>query len=209
MDVVFMRKMIKWTVLILLLCFTLQMTGVASDKENLRHAVIRLHVVGASDSEEDQAVKLQVRDAVVGYVEEAMRHVMTLSEAKAWLKENLPWIEQAANDVLAKLGISDRAAVSLQQEAFPVRHYDSFSLPSGIYETLRVTIGKGQGRNWWCVVFPGLCLPAAGDNIRDVAAGAGFGDTLTNTVTRQDGYQIRFFFMDILGKIENFLFKTE
>ena len=206
MDGVFMRKIIKWTVLLLLMAFIWEFTGIAADKKDLQHSVIRLHVVGASDSEEDQMVKLQVRDAVVSYVEEAMRHVMSVEEAKAWLKENIPGIEKAANDVLSQLGLSLRAAVSLKREAFPVRHYDTFSLPSGVYESIRVTIGAGQGRNWWCVVFPSLCLPAAGENIQDVAAGAGFDQTLTNTVTGKQGYQIRFYFMDVLGKIENFFF---
>ncbi len=204
MDGVFMRKIIKWTVLLLLMAFIWEFTGIAADKNDLQHSVIRLHVVGASDSEEDQMVKLQVRDAVVSYVEEAMRHVMSVEEAKAWIKENIPGIEKAANDVLSQLGLSLRAAVSFKREAFPVRHYDTFSLPSGVYESIRVTIGAGQGRNWWCVVFPSLCLPAAGENIQDVAAGAGFDQTLTNTVTGKQGYHIRFYFMDVLGKIENF-----
>lgn len=206
MDGVFMRKIIKWTVLILLAAFALEFTGIAADQQTLRQSVIRLHVVGASDSEQDQAVKLQVRDAVVNYVEEALSHVMTLDEAKAWLKDNLPGIQDAANDVLGKLGLSDRAVVTLQSEAFPVRHYDTFSLPSGVYDALRVTIGEGQGKNWWCVVFPSLCLPAVGESTEDVAAGAGFSQTLTDTVTRQEGYKVRFYFLDVLGKIENFFF---
>lgn len=208
MDGVFMRKIIKWTLFMLLAAFALEFTGIAADLKDLQHSVIRLHVVGASDSEEDQAVKLQVRDAVVSYVDQALSHVMTLEEAKAWLSENLPCIQEAANDVLSELGLSDRAVVTLQSEAFPVRHYDTFSLPSGVYEALRVTIGEGQGKNWWCVVFPSLCLPAVGENTEDIAAGAGFSQTLTNTVTRQEGYKVRFYFMDVLGKIENFFFGT-
>lgn len=203
-----MRKLIKLAVCILLVSFILEFAGIATDRQSLQQSVIRLHVVGASDSKEDQTVKLQVRDAVVRYVEAALEHVMTIEEAKSWLSENLPGIQDAANDVLQKLGLSDRAVVTLQSEAFPTRHYDTFSLPSGVYDALRVTIGEGQGRNWWCVVFPSLCLPAAGENTEDVAAGAGFSQTLTNTVTQQDGYRVRFYLMDVLGKIENFFFGT-
>lgn len=206
MDGVFMRKLVKFTVLLMVLSFALEFTGLVSDKQELGDSLIRLHVVAASDSQEDQAVKLQVRDAVVAFVDEAMSHVMTLEEAKAWLRENLPGIEKAANDVLQKLGMEQRAVVTLAREAFPKRDYDTFSLPSGVYESLRVTIGKGQGHNWWCVVFPTLCLPAAGESAADVAAGAGFSDTLTHTVTQQDGYTVRFYFLDVLGKIENFFF---
>ena len=206
MDGVFMRKLIKLLALLCLAAFLLEGLGLASDSKKLQQSLIRLHVVAASDSEEDQRVKLQVRDAVVGYVDQALKHVMTIDEAKDWLRENLPGIEKAANDVLQKLGFSDRATVTLKKEAFPVRHYEEFSLPSGVYESLRVTIGEGQGHNWWCVVFPSLCMPAAGESTEDVTAGAGFSQELTNTVTRQEGYKIRFYFLDLLGKLENFLF---
>ena len=135
-----------------------------------------------------------------------MSHVMTFQEAKDWLQEHLPQIQNIANDVLDRLGFSDKAVATLQPEAFPMRHYDSFSLPSGVYDALRITIGEGRGQNWWCVVFPNLCLPAVGETTQDVAAGAGFDQTLIRTVTRREGYQIRFYFMDLLGKIENFFF---
>ena len=138
-----------------------------------------------------------------------MGHVMTLREAKEWLRQNLPAMEAAANEVLQKLGFSDRATVTLGKEAFPLRHYDTFSLPSGVYESLRVTIGEGKGQNWWCVVFPSLCLPAAGESTEDVAAGAGFSEELTDTVTQKPNYRIRFFFMDVIGKIENLFFQSE
>ena len=199
-----MRKLIKLAVLIFVLAFAMDMVSIAKDKQLLQDGLIRLHVVAQSDSEEDQRVKLQVRDAVVTYVEQALSHVMTVEEAKAWLRENLSGIEAAANDVLRGLGISQQAKVTLQNEAFPVRHYDSFSLPSGVYESLRVTIGEGKGQNWWCVVFPSLCLPAAGESVEDVAAGAGFSKDLTHTLTEPKNYKVRFYFLDIVGKIENF-----
>ena len=206
MDGVFMRKIIKFAVFVIVLAMVLEFMGVSSDKQYLQESVIRLHVVAASDSQQDQAVKLKVRDAVVSYVEEAMSHVMTFQEAKDWLQEHLPQIQNIANDVLDRLGFSDKAVATLQPEAFPMRHYDSFSLPSGVYDALRITIGEGRGQNWWCVVFPNLCLPAVGETTQDVAAGAGFDQTLIRTVTRREGYQIRFYFMDLLGKIENFFF---
>jgi stage II sporulation protein R len=183
--------------------------GLKADQQTLQDSLIRLHVVAASDKAEDQQVKLKVRDAVVSYVDGAMQHVMTVEEAKTWLRDNLPAIQQAANDVLHKLGLADRAVVTFQSEAFPVRHYDTFSLPSGVYDALRVTIGEGKGQNWWCVVFPSLCLPAAGESTEDVAAGAGFSEELTDTVTQKPNYRIRFFFMDVIGKIENLFFQSE
>lgn len=201
-----MWKIIKFVALVLSVAFVLEFMGLYRDKQTLEDSLIRLHVVASSDSETDQAVKLQVRDAVVSYVESALDHVMTIDEAKTWLQENLPGIQQAANGVLDKLGLDYRAEVTLTQEAFPQRDYDTFSLPSGVYESLRVTLGEGQGHNWWCVVFPSLCLPAAGEDTESVAAGAGFSEELTGAVTGKTGYQIRFYFLDVLGKIENFFF---
>ena len=208
MDGVFMRKMIKFAALVLAVSFTLNFFGLVEDKQTMHDSLIRLHVVAASDTEEDQAVKLQVRDAVITYVETAMQHVMTMEEAKAWLQENLPAIQDAANAVLEKLGDSHRAVVTFLEEAFPQRDYDTFSLPSGVYQSLRITIGEGQGHNWWCVIFPSLCLPAAGESTQTVAAGAGFSQTLTNTLTQQQNYKVRFYFLDVLGKIENFFFAS-
>ena len=207
MDGVFMRKRIRFLALVTILVLLVQYTGILRDKKRLSDGLIRLHVVAASDSREDQAVKLQVKDAVVSYVEEAMTHVMTLEEAKAWLEENLPDIQKAANAVLHKLGLSYEAEVTLAKEAFPVRHYDDFSLPSGVYHSLRICLGEARGQNWWCVVFPRLCLPAAGEDFRDVAAGGGFSESLTDTLTQKEGYRIRFFALDLLGKIENFFFR--
>ena len=206
MGGVFMRKMIRLAAFALAIVFVLQFFGLLQDKKTLGDSLIRLHVVAASDSEEDQQVKLQVRDAVIAYVEDALGHVMTLQEAKAWLQENLPGIQDAANQVLRKLGLAATAQVSLQKETFGQREYDTFSLPSGVYESLRMTIGAGEGKNWWCVVFPSLCLPAAGESTEDIAAGAGFSEELTDTITKQEGYVLRFYFLDLLGRLENFFF---
>ncbi len=207
MDGVFMRKIIRLMVFVAILGLLAEYIGIARDRNMLHDGLIRLHVVAASDSEEDQAVKLQVRDAVVDYVQEAMTHVMTLEEAKAWLEENLPGIQKAANDMLKKLGLSYGAEVTFDEEAFPVRHYDSFSLPAGVYHSLRISLGSAQGQNWWCVVFPRLCLPAAGEDFQEVAAGGGFSQPLTDTLTQKEGYRIRFFALDLLGRIENFFFR--
>lgn len=207
MDGVFMRKLIKWIACVTFLVLLIEYIGIAKDRKLLSDGLIRLHVVAASDTREDQAVKLQVRDAVVAYVEDAMTHVMTLEEAKAWLEDNLPQIREAANDLLRNLGLAYEAEVTLEREAFPVRHYDSFSLPAGVYHSLRISLGEAQGQNWWCVVFPRLCLPAAGESVGDAAEVGGFSQPLTDTLTQKDGYRIRFFALELLGRLENFFFR--
>lgn len=206
MDGVFMKKICKRLLFLVVLVSCFYTGALLADKQTLREELIRLHVVAASDSAEDQAVKLQVRDAVIDSLRQALADAADMAQAKAYIESHLPQIEAAANRVLRELGVEDSATVTFLEEAFPLRQYDTFSLPSGIYESLRITIGDGQGKNWWCVVFPSLCFQSTSADVEDVAAGAGFSDGLSNAVTRQEGYQIRFFFLDLLGKIENYFF---
>ena len=180
---------------------------IVADKQTLQNELIRLHVVAASDSEYDQALKLQVRDAVVNSLQENMQNVADAAQAKAYLQENLPKIEALANRVLREAGCSDVAIVSLQLEEFSTRYYDTFTLPAGIYEALRITIGEGAGHNWWCVVFPTLCVGATVEEFEETAQCAGLSDSLTAALTGEEDYEIRFFLLDALGKLENFLHK--
>ena len=175
------------------------------DRQTLRQELVRLHVVAASDSAEDQALKLRVKDAVVSSLKEELGKLRDAEEAAAYLQENLPKIEELANRVLSEAGCGDAARVSLGTEEFPTRCYDTFSLPAGIYQALRITIGPGEGQNWWCVAFPGLCLPATAEGFEDAASCAGFSDGLTATLEEKSGYEIRFWLLDAMGRLENFL----
>lgn len=176
------------------------------DKKMLSENIIRLHVVAQSDSAEDQAVKLQVRDAIVTALQQEMDSLNSKQEAKTYIAGKLEELTAIANSVLEESGCTARAVVTLTKESFNKRDYDTFSLPGGVYESLRVTIGAGEGKNWWCVVFPSLCLPATSDEFEDAAAGSGFDDTLTDTLQQKSGYKFRFFFLDCLGWLENLFF---
>lgn len=175
-----------------------------ADRQRLERDLIRLHVVANSDSGEDQAVKLQVRDAILANLDAQIGSFTDIDQVKAYLAAHLPELERIANQVLEQAGFAERAAVSLTDEEFPTRQYDTFSLPAGIYQSLRVVIGEGEGKNWWCVVFPSLCYGATSADVEDMAVSAGFSDPLANTLTREDGYEIRFFLLDCLGRVENF-----
>ena len=175
------------------------------DRQTLRQELVRLHVVAASDSAEDQAMKLRVKDAVVSSLKADLEKLQDAKEATAYLRENLPKIEALANHILREAGCADTARVSLGEEEFPTRYYDTFSLPAGVYQSLRITIGTGAGRNWWCVAFPGLCLPATAEGFEDAASCAGFSDGLTATLEEKDGYEIRFWLLDAIGRLENFI----
>ena len=205
-TVFFVKKLTKILVTSILLFSLFWLGGIIFDRQQLDNNLIRLHVVANSDSEADQAVKLQVRDAIVSSLQPDMQKISGIAEAKEYLCGRLQQLEETANSALAASGSSFQAVVTLDKEAFPTRDYETFSLPAGVYESLRVTIGEGAGKNWWCVVFPSLCLPAAGEDMTDVAAGAGFSDPLTDTLQQKEGYEIRFFLLDCLGWLQNLFF---
>jgi len=194
-----MKKRIIFFLLVLVLAVVL---SAWSDLQTLEDSLIRLHVVGASDSEEDQRVKLLVRDAVVEYLQPVLEGSADRDQAMEKLGWELNHVEEVANAVLREQGFQERVKVTLEPEAFPRRDYDTFALPSGVYQSLRIRIGDAEGKNWWCVVFPSLCLSATSEDLRDTAASAGFSDTLTDTVTGE--YELRFFLLDVLGRLQNF-----
>ena len=203
MDGVFMQKMIKRVVACALIAAFVWCLGVIGDRKQLNENLIRLHVVANSDSPEDQAVKLQVRDAVMESLRTAMTQVADVEEAKTYIRENLPKLQKVANHALQEAGFSETAVVSFCREPFDTRYYDTFTLPAGVYDALRITIGAGEGHNWWCVVFPTLCLPAASEAVSAVAAGAGFSDSLSRALTGDGDLELRFFLLDWLGRMEN------
>ena len=175
--------------------------GVISDRKTLSEDIIRLHVVANSDSEEDQAVKLRVRDAITERLDGIMRKLPTAKEARDYILEHVEELEELANKVLKETGSLDSAHVTLTEECFDTRQYETFSLPAGVYESLRVTIGDGTGKNWWCVVFPTLCTA---NDFADTAAGSGFDNGLTGALEGDSPYEIRFYFLDLLGRLQNF-----
>ncbi len=202
-----MGKCLKRVGICLLVVCLVWGISIVRDKQTLQNELIRLHVVAASDDPRDQELKLLVRDAVVESLQEQMANVADADQAKAYLRENLPKIEALANRVLDKAGCKDLARVTLQLEQFATRYYDTFTLPAGIYEALRITIGEGSGKNWWCVVFPTLCVGAAVEEFSETAQCAGLPDSLTGALSGEEGYEVRFYILDVLGKLENFLHK--
>lgn len=196
-----MRQMGKRIGICLLLAALMWTVGLVRDRAFLNRELIRLHVVANSDSDEDQAVKLRVRDAVLDSIHSDLKMVGDINQAKAYLRENLPKIQAAANRTLEAAGVDAQAVVTLEKEAFDIRRYDTFSLPAGVYESLRIVIGEGAGRNWWCVAFPELCLGAAGADFCETAQAAGMSQGLTESLTQED-CSIRFFLLDALGQLK-------
>ena len=199
-----MYQLIKRTMIVLLLIGTVFGADLLADRKMLHDSLIRLHVVGASNDESDQNVKLSVRDAVNIWIENRLENVHSPEEARTYLENHLEELETVANETLEQNGVADRASISFLEEAFPTRQYETFSLPAGVYHALRIRIGEARGRNWWCVVFPSLCLGATTEEFQETAVTSGFDAELSGALSGRQQYEIRFFFLDCLGMLENF-----
>lgn len=156
---------VPWRRVLALFVACLVCTSLWAEATQVRLAsqVIRLHVLANSDSEEDQALKLEVRDRVLETTSALLAGETEPQAAAVLLDQHLDDIAQTAAQEISAQGHDDRVEVRLEQTWFPTRQYQGISLPAGNYLALRVLIGAAEGHNWWCVVFPNLCLPAVSE----------------------------------------------
>nr|WP_325185675.1 stage II sporulation protein R [uncultured Oscillibacter sp.] len=160
-------------------------------QEQLSERVVRLHVLANSDGEEDQALKLKVRDRVLARATELLTQAKNRAEAESLLRAALPELETLAAGELRANGCDYPVRAELTDTEFPTRAYDGFTLPAGEYLALRVMIGEGAGRNWWCVVFPPLCTAASAD-VPAAALAAGLTEDQVSLITEEDqGYVLK------------------
>ena len=178
--------------------FTVQ---TAALQKTLADKTLRLHVVANSDTDAYQAQKLRVRDAVLGAVGALTDGCSSRAEAEQALGAGLGRVQAAAQDVLTAEGCDLPVCVSLEDQRFGTRTYDTFTLPAETYRALCVRIGAAQGQNWWCVVFPTLCTAASGEETARIAAAGGFDADETELVTDADGYVLRFKLLEWLDEL--------
>lgn len=134
-------------------------TPVSADTPQLtKDNIIRFHVIANSDSPDDQALKLKVRDRILNEVHDRFDSANDINEQRKAIKNNIPYIESIANDEIKKSGKNYVAKVYFGNYDFPTKVYGEMVFPAGTYEALRVVIGRGEGANWWCVMFPPLCF---------------------------------------------------
>lgn len=161
-------------------------------QNDLAEKVVRLHVLANSDSEEDQALKLKVRDVVLERATAILEESPDRREAESRLRGELLELERIAAAEIVAEGYAYPVTVELENTEFPTKAYDGFTLPAGEYLALRVIIGEGKGRNWWCVVFPPLCTAASAD-VPASALAAGFSEEEVRLITEEDrGYVLKF-----------------
>ncbi len=180
------------------LCLTLCLGAWAQGRQQeLSSSLVRLHVIAASDEPEEQELKLRVRDSVLEYLTPLLNESESSEDAQSVISKNLGSIRQAAS----RCAEGRRVRVTLGSEYYPTREYESFTLPAGQYRSLRVILGEGNGHNWWCVVFPPLCVSAAA---QDAALDA-MSEPDRGFITEADGYELRFRIVELWGELLEFL----
>ena len=183
------KKLRRWELALLLGLALSALTGtwLSGQQAALAGQVVRLHVVGASDSAEDQAAKLRARDGVLSAAEPLLAGVEDPGQAEAILRAHLPELAQAGAQAA---GVRVTACVE-ENAWFPTKRYADFALPAGRYTALKLTLGAGEGRNWWCVVFPPLCMGAVSEDAQETVGG--LSESQVKLLTGEsEGYVVKF-----------------
>ncbi len=200
------KKIRGFAALLAGLIFTLFLSSAqafADTCDPIREEVLRLHILADSDSEEDQQVKIAVRDKLLSLHLFDTDGVNSRLEAEQAAQENLLTIKAAAQQEVYAQGHTDQVEAEIVRMYFSTRVYDTVTLPAGYYDAVRITIGSGEGHNWWCVLYPQLCIPAASEKE----------DTLSDVLTEEeeeivteDGYEVKFFLVELYESVCRFLF---
>ncbi len=177
------------------------LTGFANKCESISDKVFRLHILANSDSKEDQELKLKVRDRVLKETSDLFKNAHCKEDAKNLALENIDNIKKIAEDEIHINGFSYNAKVEVVEMFFDTRQYDNIKLPAGSYNALRILIGQGKGHNWWCVMFPQLCIGSATkeDNINNILP-----EDQASIVDNSENYEVKFKVVECFYKIKSF-----
>lgn len=208
------RKFIIQSALLIGIVFSVFCEGIcayAESRNDITKDVFRLHVLANSDSDEDQTLKLRVRNAVLEASADIFSSALSAEEAKQLAEENLSLFESVAAAEVAASGYDYPVRCEVGTVHFDKRVYGSAELPEGDYSALRVIIGEGEGKNWWCVMFPALCLPAVTntDEVLSLAADSG---ALTaeelEVIQDPENYEVRLYIAELINKLNEKLKNT-
>lgn len=169
----------------------------------LADKVIRLHVIANSDTREDQALKLEVRDRILEEATLLFREGDTIDQTTRRIEDHLDELAAAGQQVVEQAGYDYPVTARLEETYFPTKEYTDFALPAGSYTALRVVIGSGAGQNWWCVVFPPLCLGSVTETSQ-TAMSAGFTEEDVKLITGDsEEYVIKFRALELWGELQH------
>ncbi len=197
----FMNKTLKIFVP-LFLVFVFMFSYIApfiETSENISDQVFRLHILANSDSAEDQQLKLKVRDEILKKGETVFASSNSLEETIELCKNNIALFQQTAEQCLKDNGSDYEVKVYVDKEYFNTREYDEITLPSGIYNALKIEIGQGKGHNWWCVMFPAICL----SSVTDDELNKYLSEDEQKLVNSDSKYEVRFKIVEIYEKVKS------
>ena len=197
----------KLLTVIVCLCLIVTLAGLLPihNEAKIYDSVLRLHVVANSDSDADQALKLEVRDAVIELGQQLLSECRTLEDTQNTVANGLEQIRQHAENEVRRLGYDYDVEVRLGNEQYPAKQYGSLCFPSGEYTSLQVLIGEAAGQNWWCVLFPPLCLSAASVSSTNedafIQVGLNSEQYKIITETKNPAYEARFKILEALEEV--------
>lgn len=185
----------------LIICGVLNINAFSQQCDSIREKMLRMHVIANSNSEEDQQLKLKVRDAVLSAGKDVFDGSVTSDDAKEKITPHIDYLEKVALNTIKNEGFDYNVKITVENEYFNTRTYDnSVTLPAGNYNAIKVIIGDGKGQNWWCVMFPPMCLPTsvAECEISDVLT-----ESETEIVTETEKYKFKFKIVEFFEEIFN------
>ncbi len=181
------------TVIYSIIPFQAQCTDISNE-------VFRLHILANSDSEKDQDLKMKVRDTVLEYTKSLFENASSKEEAEEVVFDNIEEINAVAKSVVMENGYNYPVKTEITNMYFTTRYYDSYTLPSGMYDALRITIGSGNGHNWWCVMYPSICISSAVEG--DKKAKETF-DSSQYDIVKNEQYEYKFFIVELFENLCN------
>ena len=194
-----MKTLIKYAFLTLIVTVIICVLPTEAEGE-IYNDTLRLHILANSDTREDQELKLCIRDKILTKYGKMLGQGNSIAEAKVSVEAMLPLIESDAKTWISELGYDYTVKASLSEEWYDTRKYEGFSLPAGYYSSLRIIIGEGQGQNWWCVMYPPLCLEMATENAPHDDGLIDYSKEELFLISRQE-YQIKFKILEDLSRI--------
>ena len=204
-ELLFMKTIKKILIILLTLALLIGLLAVlpVHSESNVYDSVLRLHVIANSDSDEDQALKLLVRDAVLHEAESLLQNISDRKNAEIIISQNTEHLRLTAEKAVRENGFSYPVSISLGKENYPTKIYESCAFPAGEYTSLQIFIGNASGQNWWCVLFPPLCLSAATDKDAFASVGITDGQYQIITDTKNPKYKIRFKILESFSEALN------
>ena len=188
-----MKLLIKSLCIAFVLTVIYSVIPFQAECEQISEEVFRLHILANSDSAEDQALKLKVRDALLEYTDMLFDKAADSDEAENIARENLKTLQTVAQNVVYENGYDYKVNAQVVKMYFNTRYYDNYTMPAGIYDALRITVGDGKGHNWWCVMYPPLCIPAAEKVESDEQAAEDYFEAEELDIMKNpDKYEVRF-----------------